>query len=57
MKETVLKGEISLQDQLEGNKQILSKSKCNVRNAKTGKVVESDFFQDVRFASVDSTSY
>jgi len=53
----VLKGEISLQDQLEGNKQILSKSKCNVRNAKTGKVVESDFFQDVRFASVDSTSY
>lgn len=46
-----------MQDQLEGNKQILSKSQCKVRDAKTGKVVESDFFQDVRFSSVDATSY
>ena len=28
-----------------------------MRDAKTGRMVESEFFQDVRFSSVDATSY
>ncbi len=54
MKETLLKGEISLQNQVEGAKQILG-SKCNIKPGKSCDTVQSDYFSEVRFTSVDQT--